>query len=185
MRVSKIFWILEVTHQQYIIIFSLQKVSALVTSDIRISVRVAIFFLLMEVLELVFQCRWENYAYSQFYNLILDLNKVTDHHRFCFGLSKTYFSQLFEIRYLKRQIQFTFRYEKNIKNIFLIVSLRFSNLFHSNFTFRCPNRIFLECFALNFLKQVSSLSNSFVKSLLLLFCLEINSNHYCCCFVQK
>ena len=42
--------------------------------------------------------------------------------------------------------------------------------------FRCPNRIFLGCFALSFFKQDLSLSNSFFKSLLLVFCFEINSN---------
>ena len=42
--------------------------------------------------------------------------------------------------------------------------------------FRCPNRIFLGCFALSFIKQDLALSNPFVKSLLLLLCLEINSN---------
>ena len=63
----------------------------------------------------------------------------------------------------------------------LVVSLQFASpvnvfLFGSEFMFRCPNRIFLGCFALSFFKQDSPLSSSSVKSLLLLFHLEINLN---------
>ena len=76
--------------------FSLQKVSALVTSEIKfmiskivfyINLKWAIFFLLMQVLEVVFQYHWENSTYWQFYNLNLGFRQTADRHRFCFGLS--------------------------------------------------------------------------------------------------
>ena len=47
----------------------------------------AIFFLLMQVLEVVFQYHWENSTYWQFYNLNLGFRQTADRHRFCFGLS--------------------------------------------------------------------------------------------------
>ena len=52
-----------------------------------INLKWAIFFLLMQVLEVVFQYQWENSTYWQFYNLNLDFRQTTDRHRFCFGLS--------------------------------------------------------------------------------------------------
>ena len=47
---------------------------------------------LMQVLEVVFQFRWENYTHQQFYNLNLDLHKTTYHSRFYIGFFETYYS---------------------------------------------------------------------------------------------
>ena len=97
-------------------------------------------------------------------------SEVTESCRGCISilLRKLHVATFLQLRYLvfpkyilvsylelgiwKRQIQLTFRFQKNTKR-FLNNLLEIWELFLSKFTFRCTKRIFLGWFALSFFKQ--------------------------------